>query len=50
MRLIIVWIHLNEIFDMFSGYLEDRYGHNLELVIIILITVEIIIAVLNFHF
>lgn len=41
---------LNEIFDMFNGYLESRHGHNLEIVIIILITLEIIIAVLNFHF
>ena len=41
---------LNEIFDMFNGYLENRHGHNLEIVIIILITLEIIIAVLNFHF
>lgn len=41
---------LNEIFDMFSGYLENQHGHNLEIVIIILIIVEIIVAVLNFHF
>ena len=41
---------LNEIFEMFNGYLENRHGHNLEIVIIILITLEIIIAVLNFHF
>jgi uncharacterized Rmd1/YagE family protein len=41
---------LNEIFDMFNGYLNDRHSHNLEIVIIILIAVEIIIAVMNFHF
>ncbi len=41
---------LNEIFDMFNGYLENRHGHNLEIIIIILIAVEIIIAVMNFHF
>lgn len=41
---------LNEIFEMFNGYLENRHGHNLEIVIIILIIVEIIVAVLNFHF
>ncbi|PJD93101.1 MAG: hypothetical protein CK426_00135 [Legionella sp.] len=41
---------LNEIFDMFHGYLESRHSHNLEIVIIVLITLEIIIAVLNFHF
>jgi uncharacterized Rmd1/YagE family protein len=41
---------LNEIFDMFNGYLESRHSHNLEIIIIILITLEIIIAVMNFHF
>jgi len=41
---------LNEIFDMFNGYLDNRHGHNLEIVIIILIALEILIAVLNFHF
>lgn len=40
---------LNEIFDMFNGYLEDRHGHNLEIVIIVLITFEIVIAIMNFH-
>lgn len=40
---------LNEIFDMFNGYLESRHGHNLEIIIIVLITFEIIIAVMNFH-
>jgi uncharacterized Rmd1/YagE family protein len=41
---------LNEIFDMFHGYLESRHSHNLEIIIIVLITIEIIIAVMNFHF
>ncbi|CAM3400520.1 Uncharacterised ACR, YagE family COG1723 [Legionella oakridgensis] len=41
---------LNEIFDMFNNYLDNRHGHNLEIIIIILITLEIIIAVLNLHF
>lgn len=41
---------LNEIFDMFNGYLENRHSHHLEIIIIVLITVEIIIAVMNFHF
>ncbi|HAT1595902.1 TPA: RMD1 family protein [Legionella pneumophila] len=41
---------LNEIFDMFNGYLESRHGHHLEIIIIVLIAVEIIIAVMNFHF
>jgi uncharacterized Rmd1/YagE family protein len=40
---------LNEIFNMFNGYLESRHGHNLEVIIIILITLEILIAVLNLH-
>ncbi|WP_242604396.1 RMD1 family protein [Legionella gresilensis] len=41
---------LNEIFEMFNSYLENRHSHNLEIIIIILITIEIIFAVLNFHF
>lgn len=41
---------LNEIFDMFNGYLENRHSHNLEIVIIILISIEIVFAVLNYHF
>ncbi|STX27638.1 Uncharacterised ACR, YagE family COG1723 [Legionella beliardensis] len=41
---------LNEIFEMFNSYLENRHSHNLEIVIIVLITIEIIFAVLNFHF
>jgi uncharacterized Rmd1/YagE family protein len=41
---------LNEIFDMFNNYLESRHGHNLEIIIIVLITIEILIFILNFHF
>ncbi len=41
---------LNEIFEMLNSYLENRHSHNLELIIIVLITLEIIFAVLNFHF
>lgn len=41
---------LNEIFDMFNGYLETRHAHSLEIIIIVLITMEIIFALLNFHF
>ncbi len=40
---------LNEIFDMFSGYLENKHSHSLEIIIIILIAVEIVIALLNIH-
>ncbi|MFC3909819.1 RMD1 family protein [Legionella dresdenensis] len=38
---------LNEIFDMFNGYLENRHAHTLEIIIIILITIEIIFAILK---
>ena len=41
---------LNEIFDMFNAYLENRHSHYLEVVIILLIAIEIIFGVLNFHF
>jgi required for meiotic nuclear division protein 1 len=41
---------LNEIFDMFNGYLNNRHAHNLEIIIIILIIMEIVVAVLNLHF
>lgn len=41
---------LNEIFDMFNQYLENRHAHNLEVIIIVLITLEIVFALLNFHF
>ena len=39
---------LNEIFAMFNNYLQNRHGHNLEIIIIVLITIEIFIAVLKF--
>lgn len=41
---------LNEIFDMFNGYLESRHSHHLEIIIIALITIEIVIGILKFHF
>ncbi len=41
---------LNEIFEMFNGYLDNRHGHNLEIIIIVLIVLEIVVAVLNLHF
>jgi required for meiotic nuclear division protein 1 len=41
---------LNEIFDMFNGYLENRQSHSLEIIIIVLIAIEIVFGVLNFHF
>lgn len=41
---------LNEIFEMFNSYLESKHSHTLEITIIILIAVEIIFSVLNFHF
>lgn len=40
---------LNEIFDMFNSYLENRHAHHLEIIIIVLITIEIMLAVLNIH-
>lgn len=41
---------INEIFEMFHDYLESRHAHNLEVIIIVLIAIEIISGVLNFHF
>lgn len=41
---------LNEIFNMFNGYLENRHGHNLEIIIIFLIGIEILLLIFNFHF
>lgn len=41
---------LNEIFDMFSVYLENRHSHHLEVIIIVLIILEIITEMINFHF
>jgi len=40
---------LNEIFDMFNSYLESRHSHNLEVIIIVLIIIEIVLAALNIH-
>ena len=40
---------LNEIFDMFNGYLDNQHSHHLEIVIIILIMIEIFVGVMNFH-
>ncbi|MCX7117903.1 MAG: RMD1 family protein [Legionellales bacterium] len=40
---------LNEIFDMFNGYLENRHSHSLEIIIIVLIAVEIAFNVFGFH-
>jgi len=41
---------LNEIFEMFNSYLENRHAMNLEITVILLISIEIISSVLNFHF
>lgn len=41
---------LNEIFDMFNGYLDNQHAHILEMIIILLIAIEIVFGVLNFHF
>lgn len=41
---------LNEIFDMFNSYLDNRHAHSLEIIIIVLIAIEILFGVLNFHF
>lgn len=41
---------LNEIFELFNGYLENRHAHSLEVTIIVLIAIEIVFGVLNFHF
>lgn len=40
---------LNEIFEMFNSYLENRHAHSLEVIIIILIMIEIVVAALNIH-
>lgn len=40
---------MNEVFSMFNSYLEDKHSRRLEIVIIVLIMVEIIFSVLNFH-
>lgn len=41
---------LNEIFDMINAYLQNRHSHNLEIIIIVLITIEVIVGVMKFHF
>ena len=41
---------LNEIFDMFNGYLENRHTHSLEIMVIVLIAIEITCNVFGFHF
>jgi uncharacterized Rmd1/YagE family protein len=41
---------LNDIFDMFNDYLDNRHAHNLELIIIGLIAIEIVVSLLKFHF
>ncbi len=40
---------LNEIFEMFNVYLVNKHSHNLEIIIIALIGVEIVFSLLNFH-
>ncbi|MDP1615612.1 MAG: RMD1 family protein [Methylococcales bacterium] len=41
---------IDEIFDMFNRYLENQHAHALEIIIIVLITIEIIFGVLQLHF
>lgn len=41
---------LNEIFDMFNSYMENRHSHHLEIIIIVLITIETVFAAMSFHF
>lgn len=40
---------LNDIFNVFNEYLENRHAKNLEIIIILLITIEIIINLLHLH-
>jgi uncharacterized Rmd1/YagE family protein len=40
---------ISHIFDMFNDYLENRHARHLELIIIVLITIEVIIGFLNYH-
>ena len=40
---------LNEIFYMFNSYLENRHAHNLEIIIIFLIMIEIVVAAFGMH-
>lgn len=41
---------IDEIFHMFNRFLEDKHAHNLEIIIIILIMIEIIFGVIGFHY
>lgn len=41
---------LNDIFDVINSYLETKHSHRLEVIIILLIAIEIIFNLLNFHF
>ena len=41
---------INEIFDMLNGYLDSRHTHNLEIIVIVLIAIEVVFGVINFHF
>lgn len=41
---------IDEIFDMFTQYLTNRHAHTLEMIIIVLIAIEIVFGVINFHF
>jgi required for meiotic nuclear division protein 1 len=40
---------LDEIFSMFNNYLENKHSHNLEIIIIALIAIEIMFYLLNWH-
>lgn len=41
---------LNEIFEMFNGYLENRHSQSLEIIIIVLIAIELLFNIAHFHF
>lgn len=41
---------LNDIFDMFNSYSDTKHSHFLEVIIIVLITIEIVFSLLNLHF
>jgi uncharacterized Rmd1/YagE family protein len=41
---------LNEIFEMFNSYLENQHAHNLEIIIIVLITIEVIVGFMSMYF
>ncbi|MDF1757647.1 MAG: RMD1 family protein [Legionellaceae bacterium] len=40
---------LNDIFDLCNAYMENRHSHNLEIIIIVLITLEVFFEIFNFH-